>query len=221
MNYKKLLQKYTKRSKRGLSLVELVATIAVLAITSGAVFSVYLMVQKVTWDASEITKNQYNVSQMERIIRNELQVASNIDIDLLASYQQYGAHYDSIQENDEYMMYDTVRREVVFYRADSSSSFNKVFSIGDVSDVTVSIAPLNDMAANKEGMPYKLFYKISTRHYDYSGGFVLNNTMIGMDDSMKSAPSQTMTIRWGDTPGGDNDFVLFFHRETTNVEDTP
>ena len=221
MDYKKLLRKYTKQSKRGLSLVELVATIAILAISSGAVFSVYLMVQQITRDASEITINQYNITQMERLIRNELQVASNIDVDLLTNYQRYGTHFDDIVENDEYMMYDSVRREVVFMRADSSGTFNRVFTVSDVSDVSLSVTPLNDIAANKNEMPYKLFYKITTQHYVYSGGFMLNNTSIGSDDSMKSVGSTSRTLEWSEVPTTDNNFVLFYHREVTNVEDTP
>ena len=171
-------------------------------------------------DASQITVNQYNVTQMERLIRNELQVASNIDVDLLASFNSMGTHFDDIVENDEYMMFDSVRNEVAFKRADSSGNFNTVFTIDDVTDVTLSVAPLNDTVDDKEGQPYKLFYKVSTSHYDYSGGFVLNNTKIGSDDSMNYCGTTNKTIHWGNSATNDNDYVFYYHREITGVEST-
>ncbi len=220
MNYKKLLKKYTGRSKRGLTLVEMVAVIAIMAITSGAVLSVYVMVQKVTNDASEITVNQYNTTQIERLIRNELQVASNVDFDVAASFAPLGVHYDEVEEGDEYMMYDTLRKEVVFKRADSTSTFNDVFTVTDVNEVTFSVSPVNDVTPS-DGQHYKLFYKISTGHYDYSGGFVLSNTVVGEDDSMVYAGSTNKKIVWTDGIPNDNDTVFYFHREKSAVESTP
>lgn len=220
MNYKDLFRKYKKPSKKGFSLVELIATVAVIAITSGATISVFLMVQKVSNDASEITANQYNVSQMERIIRNELQVAADVDVDLLATFGTGGVHEADIEKNDEYMMYDPVRSEVVFLRADDAGTFKTQFSIEDVNEVKLSIAPLNDVVADKSNQPFKFFYTITTSHYDYSGGFVLSNTNIGNDDSMTYAGVKTKTINWK-VGSPDNDYVLYFHRENTGVESTP
>ena len=220
MNFKQLLRKKS-RSKKGFTIVEVVATVAILAITSGAVLSVYVMVQKVTKDASTITVDQYNTTQMEWLVRNELHVASKVDFDLASSFNPSGVHFDEIEEGDEYMMFDSVRKEVVFKRADSSSSFNDVFSVSDVNEVTLSVAPLNDITPEKDGQNYKLFYTISTSHYDYSGGFVLSNTAVGDGESMVYAGDTTKTINWGDQMPNDNDTVFYFHRESTGTTSTP
>ncbi len=219
MNYKQLLRKYTKPSKKGFNLVELVATIAVIAITSGATLSVFLMVHQVTNDASEITVNQFNVTQMERLIRNEVVVASDIDIALGAGFNTGGAYSADVIENDEYIMYDSVTKSVCFKRADSSGNFKTVFVIDDVSEMQISVAPLNDVVADKDGQPYKFFYNVVTAHYEYSGGFVLNNTKIGSDESMQYAAVKTKTLNWK-SGSMDNDYVFAFHREVTDVPDS-
>lgn len=219
MNYKHIFRKYTRPSKKGFSLVELIATVAVIAITSGATLSVFLMVHKVTQDASEITVNQYNTTQMERLIRNEVVCGSNIDMALGVGYNPGGAYSGDVVENDEYIMYDAVAKTVYFKRATDTGSFKNVFLIDDVDEVQISVAPLNDVAADKTGQPYKLFYTIHTNHYDYSGGFVLNNTCIGSDDSMKYAVDKTKTLVWKEG-SSDNEMVFFFHREVTDVAST-
>ena len=212
MNYKELLKKYTKPSKKGFNLVELVAVIAIIAITSGATLSVFLMVHKVTRDASEITIDQYNTTQMERLIRNEVVVGSDVDFKLGSGFSTGGSY--SAVENDEYIQF--IGDSVVFKRADDSGKFSTVFTISDVKEVTFAVAPLNDTLADPSGQPFKFFYTISTSHYDYSGGFLLNNTRVKDDDSMKVAGVYTKKITWkkGST---DNDYVFFFHREVSDV----
>ena len=80
MNYKDFFKKYKNPSKKGFTLVEVVAVIVILAIVSGATLSVFIMVHQITRDAKTITINQYNTTQLESLIRHEFQAASNIDI---------------------------------------------------------------------------------------------------------------------------------------------
>ena len=77
-----IFEKYRKPSKKGLTLVEMIVTVAIVAIASGATLSVFLMVHDVTRDASDITVQQFYTGQTERMIRNEMQVASGVDIKL-------------------------------------------------------------------------------------------------------------------------------------------
>lgn len=240
MNFKDILKKYRTPSKKGFSLVELIVVVAIVSIVSGATLTVFLMVQEVTRDASNLTVDQYNVTQMERLLRNELQVASNIDITQSTTFKKVGGTYSSydVQENDEYMIYDGVAGRVSFMRADKNKDYKAVFSISDVDSVQLSISPLDDSGATVKGQPYKLFYKVSTSKYDYTGGMVLANTSIdGKDDkSMAMAKpvfGTTKTIEWekAQIPAGtsdseanniayntkDNAYVICFHRDYTEV----
>ena len=224
MNFKDILKKYRTPSKKGFSLVELIVVVAIVSIVSGATLTVFLMVQEVTRDASDITVDQYNVTQMERLLRNELQVASNIDIAQSTTFKKIGDIYPSgyeVQENDEYMIYDETAGRISFMRADKDKNYKAVFSISDVNDVQISIAPLDDSGATVKGQPYKLFYKVSTSKYDYTGGMVLANTSIdGKDDkSMAMAKpvfGTTKTLEWSEG-SADNAYVICFHRDYTEV----
>ena len=217
MNIKSFFKKYSKPSKKGMTLVELIAVITILAITSTATLSVYLMVQSVTNDASKITVDQYNTSSTERLIKNEVQVASNIDI---ATVSNFELKDDGIVENDEYIAFNQEKGTMSFMRADEDGNFQKVFSISGVDKVEFSIVPVDNSALDTTGQHYKLFYQIKTFHYDYSGGFILNNTTVGEDDSMKLANMDVdidpVKVEWVMNGGDeyDNDKAICFHRET-------
>lgn len=198
-------------SKKGFTLVELMTVVAILAITSGAMLTVFIMVHSVARDASEVTVNQYQTTQMERYIRNELQTANSIDFLGLSEVmdEDYGA-----EPGDEFLMYDSTRKSVVFMRADDDGIFQALLTIDDVSEATINISPLN--AAEPSGNPYKLFYKITTSHYDYTGGMLLGNTCgdKAKDHSMTVTPS--MGVHWG--IGSDDDqIVLAYLREETKM----
>lgn len=215
MRFKDYYKKYAKGSKKGLTIVELMAVIAILAITSGATLSVFLMVHQVTRDASEVTQNQYNTTQVERFIRNELQVASDVDMVKLADYINTGYHVPDVEEGYEYMAFDQAASRIIFARGDDSHNFHSIYTLSDVNEVTLSVVPID--SADPDGKPYKLFYKITTSHYEYSGGIVLGNTVYGglSDHSMESAGTRN-TLHWvkGST---DNDFVLYFYREESQA----
>ncbi len=220
MNLKNILSKYKKHSKKGFTLVELIVVVALLSITAGATVTVFLMVHQVTRDASEITVNQYQTTQTERFIRNEFQTASNIDVAAGADFASGGIFSSAVKEDDEYVMYDATRKTVVFVRADSSKVFRSLMTIENVTDVSITIQPLD--LNDKVGKPYKLFYKITTKQYEYSGGIVLGNTCIGnaKDKSMSMALTDTRTVEWK-TGSADNGTVIYFHREETRSVSTP
>ena len=214
MNIKHIVKKYSKPSKKGFSLVELIAVIAILAITAGATLSVFLMVHQVTRDAGEITVDQYNTSQMERLIRNELQVSSGIDVVGVTNLST-GTGV-TIQPNDEYFAYDKSTKRLTFFRANESKAFKTRFVIDDVDEVTVNIAPLNGQDSSTT-QPYKLFYTIKTSHYEYSGGIVLSNTKVDRTTSMTKIGVTNKTLHWTSAGGTDNDSAVFFHYEVSGA----
>lgn len=222
MGFSHFIKKYAKPSKKGFSLVELIAVIAILAITSTAVLSVYLMVGKVTQDASDITIEQFNVGQTEKFIRHELAAASNINVITLENYQ---AERDIVPD-DEYIMFDISDDDgalvtetsgtIRFIKYDEDGNEQSLYNISDVQRVEFSIVPVNEQEVTS-GDNYKFFYNITTSHYTYSGGFVLSNTEIGSteDESMNIGDEfigGAQNIVW--EAGGDyNDHVIFFHKE--------
>ena len=80
MKLKDFFRRYKGKDKKGVTLVELIAVVAILAITSTASVSVFLAVRTSVYNTSKVTTDQFNVIQTEKYIRNEFQVASNIDI---------------------------------------------------------------------------------------------------------------------------------------------
>lgn len=225
MNFKDIVRGYKKPSKKGYTLVELMVVVALLTIVSGATLTVFLMVQDVTRDAGNITTDQYNTTQMEKMIRNEFQACSNVNVVGLAEMQDGGAFFDDIKEGDEYMMYDPVAKRVMFMRfEDGNTQVPKTkLTIDGVRTATISIAPLDINATTSQNQPFKLFYSIQTEHehYVYSGGIVLSNTEYNgsNDESMKKTLVASKTIYWSNAEdNGDNALVVSFHRETTKVD---
>lgn len=240
MNYKDFFKKYKNPSKKGFTLVEVVAVIVILAIVSGATLSVFIMVHQITRDAKTITINQYNTTQLESLIRHEFQAASNIDIMTLDLIN--GTYKSKVLEDDEFIIYDPTLKQVSFIRADKYKSFkdatgayHTIFTISDVKKMTISVSPMNNQSSTA-GQPYKLFYKIETSKYQYSGGLVLNNTSESKDDSMvncRSIPELNTTspsLVWykpDPNPDGtevvnkDNTYVVYFHRNKAKDEVDP
>ncbi len=224
---KSIFEKYKKRSKKGFTLVEMMVTIAIIAVASGATLSVFLMVHDIQRDASEITVQQYYTGQTERMIRNELQVSSGIDIkpaDQLANGQPLA---DSAVVSDGYVKYDSGTARLTFYRCETAGRYTEAFSVDNVSEVQISVAPLNDTVSDKSGQNYKLFYEVTTAKYTYSGGFVLSNTeVLGRGDTcfqVAGSASTAHTLLWrSDANGGNtnngspnygNSFALTYHRD--------
>ncbi len=236
MNMNDILKKYRKPSKKGFSLVELIVVVCIVSIVSAATLSVFLMVQDVTRDASKMTIEQYNTTQMERLIRNELQVASNIDITNKTTFKKVGGIFPSgakVEKDDEYMIYDEALGKITFMRADENLDFKAVFSITDIKEVSFTIAPLSDsLAEASQKVPYKIFYTITTSKYDYNGGMMLSNTVVkgsggGAATQDKSWSYATTlfgntqkTLKWT-KDSADNSYVICFHRNVTEVATTP
>lgn len=231
MNFKGVFKKYKKHSKKGYTLVELMVVVALLTIVSGATLSVFLMVGDVTRDAGDITTDQFNVTHMEKLIRNEFQSCSNVNVVRLAEMQDGGAFFDDIEAGDEYMMYDANVKRVSFVRYEYNEGHtqlnaNTKLTIDGVRSATISIAPLDIGAASPQGQPFKLFYSIQTEHehYTYSGGIVLSNTEYNgsNDESMKRTLADSKSIQWlAAEDNDDNTYVVSFHKEGTSVDITP
>lgn len=218
MNMKEYFKKYTKQSKKGFTMVELIAVVVILSIISTATVSIFLAVQTTVRDTSKLTTDQYSTTQMEKFIRNEFQTASNLDIHywLAAGSSGEGSPSDfDADKDDELLYYNHQRKQLVFkLYSDASTASNKLI-LDEVEDVTIDICPLDHDAEDSEtdNMPYKLIYKIKTKNYTYSGGIVLGNSRVSDSDTFESASAlfggSSASIHWeaGTAPA----YCITFH----------
>jgi len=235
MNMKEYFKKYTKPSKKGFTLVELIAVIVILSVISTATVSVFVAIQTTVRDTGDITTQQFNTTQLERFIRNEFQTASKIDV------HDYGSPDGSEDEkkiplnfsakkNDEYVCYEPGTKQLMFVRYIDDPSAGgvvptNILVIDKVEDVVFDICPLDTTAASTKGMSYKLIYKVKTDSYTYNGGIVLGNSHDGDADTFGSAktlftktdPSgnevsaNAATIHWSSNEAENDAYCITFH----------
>lgn len=223
MNMKEFFKKYTKQSKKGFTMVEVIAVIIILSIISTATVSVFLSVQTTVRDTSKLTTQQYTTTQMEKFMRNELQTASSIDVREIIGGLPDGVEY---KENDEYLYYDPNTMQLIFSVCDSIGNYKNKLIIDQVEDVTIDICPINFSSTDTSNMPFKLIYKVKTTSYTYSGGIVLGNSYVDDADTFASAShlfadlgGNIAKVHWhknesDGTPGSDdytNDYSITFH----------
>ncbi len=233
MNLKGLLKKYRNNSRKGYTLVELMAVVAIVAILSGASLSIFVAVGQSTRDLGNTAAEQYSTAQAERFLRNEFQVASNVDVlDLttsgsskvpnFAGASPYGSTY-AVQEDDEFLYFNDGR--LYFMKADESKTFKNVLTIDDVEEVTIDIYPIDYAKAEAGGasakdLQLKMVYNIKTTEFVYSSGIILGNTKTGRGKNMAWADSTNYmaNLNWK-SGSSDNTSCIFFHSETTRQED--
>lgn len=208
MGFKDYFRKRGK-SKKGFTLVEMVVTVAILAIVSTVTVQALFAVSDTFRNSSKITTNQYTTTQMERFIRNEFQVANNVDIT--------GTLPTSGDKYDEYMMYDATNKKVVFKKVttDGGGAYEDYLSLDGVKTVNISILPMDVGTGGSDR--YKLTYEIDTEEYQYKGGIVMGNVTSGED--MASYPGGK-TIVWEDG-SSDNGTYITFHSETMKTTTSP
>ena len=226
MNMKEYFKKYTKQSKKGFTLVELIAVVVIMSIISTATVSIFLSVQTTVRDTGKLTTDQYSTTQMEKFIRNEFQTASNVDVYywIAAGSSGEGVPADDFEPDtdDELLYYNNKSKQLVFkIYSDSSSSSNRLI-IDQVEDVTIDICPLDYDADDSEtdNMPYKLVYKVKTANYTYSGGIVLGNSHVSDSKAFESGymlfGGNTASIHWSaeETPV----YCIGFHSLSTQKD---
>ncbi len=195
------------KSKKGFTLVEMVVTVAILAIVSTVTVQALFAVSDTFRNSSKITTNQYTTTQMERFIRNEFQVASKVDIT--------GTLPTSGDKYDEYMMYDATNKKVVFKKVttDGGGAYEDYLSLDGVKTVNISIFPMDVGTGGSDR--YKLTYEIDTEEYKYSGGIVMGNVTSGDAEGIAANPTNKngKTIVWEDG-SSDNGLYITFHSET-------
>lgn len=237
MNFKDFFKRYKGREKKGFTVVEMIAVVAILAIASTATISVFLAVRNTVVDTGDITAEQFNVSQIEKFIRNELQVASNVDIYNKAStgnLPQYPTSH-TLAEGDECIVYDAANKYVYFFRVDDTGAWKERLKLTSVEKVHMVICPVNYKAAQDyqaevdagntaavnttEGTKLKMFYEIDAGAFTYTGGMVLNNTKAGKSGNMTwytSTPPYCADITWDTTDSeGTNNLCVCFHTDVT------
>ena len=248
MKFKDFFRRYKGREKKGFTLVEMIAVIAVLAITSTATISIFLAVRDTVRDTSRVTTDQFNISQIEKYIRNELQVASKVDV-----YDRDGTSNLPVLpsgrtwvEDDECMVYDAANKCVHFMKVvDSAGTWQPRLTIPSVSYVRIKIVPVNYKAIKDyqdiidaggsatdpaKKKPLKVFYEIKGKSFTYSGGMILNNTKAGSPDLTwyTTEPPYCPELIWGVdeegvTPSGfapSNDLILVFHSDYSKDTET-
>lgn len=200
--------KKRKNSKKGFTLVEMVASVCVLAIVSTVTVQVLFSVQDIFRHTSDITVNQYTTTQLEKFIRNELQIASTVEL-------VSGAPSTATYENDEIFYYNKDEKKLYFKKATTDgASYSDIASnylvLDSVNSVKFTIKPLKDEA----DAPLKFEYTIDTEDYQYSGGIVMGNTKYGTDfmASCETLGPDGVTVTWKEG-SSDNSKVLTFHSE--------
>lgn len=190
MKIKDFFKSYKKNSKKGFTLVEMIAVICILAIASTATISVFLAVQVTVRDTSEIVTDQHSTTQVERFLRNEIQVGSNVDcydVDY-TSFAPDSVINGLLEQNYECILYDATTKSVVIKKIQddkstyTTSDFKQLLTIQNVEKMTIDIYPINRGSATDiadyDGKKLKLVYKIEATDYTYSGGMVIGNSCI-------------------------------------------
>lgn len=238
MTIKDFFKRYKNNSKKGFTIIEVLAVVCILAIASTATISVFLAVQTTVRDTGEITTDQHSTTQVERFIRNEIQVGSNIDCYYLdtSAYVPDSAVSGELEQNYECIMYDPTTKSVIIKKITedkstyTTSDFKQLLSIQNVEKMTIHIYPINQGSATNvddyEGKKLKLVYTIEATDYTYSGGMVIGNSSIdGTSGDMKyyaSDPSvfgvsdiYSAELTWSaDTSvANDNDVCVCFKSE--------
>lgn len=201
--------KKQKNSKKGFTMVEMVASICVLAIVSTVTVQALFVVRDTFRHTSEITANQYSTTQIEKFIRNELQVGSHIDVDSIPStaYETNGVLLDEI------MYYDESEEKLYFKKSEGNGQpYNDYLVLDSVNSVKFTVKPLKA----EEDSKLKFEYVIDTEDYQYSGGIVMGNTAFkigGGDDFPRGmGASDEVIVEWTES-SPDNSKALIFHSE--------
>ena len=246
MKFKDFFKKYKAADKKGFTLVEMIAVVAILAIMSGATISVFIAVRQSVVNTSKVTTDQFSISQVENYIRDELQVATNIDIyekNASGNAPAYPASY-VVQDGDECFYFDSSEKCVYFMKySEAESKFKSKLRIDSVKSVTIEIVPvdyqaaLDYQAAQVAGtapatvpyrkQPLKMFYTIEGDAFTYTGGFVLSNTKALAPDMSwhTTEPPCCEKLVWSVDPdtgsiSSDSKYVVAFHSEVSKDTDT-
>lgn len=67
MNLKDFFRKYKSNEKKGFTVIEVLAVVVILSITSTAIVSVFMAVHKSVRETGTITSEQYHITQVERL----------------------------------------------------------------------------------------------------------------------------------------------------------
>ncbi|MBQ2151848.1 MAG: type II secretion system protein, partial [Clostridia bacterium] len=124
MNLKDFFRRYKNNEKKGFTVIEVLAVVVILSITSTAIVSVFMAVHKSVRETGTITSEQFHITQVERFIRNEFQVASNIDvfdIDPTSFTPNLTTTSRSAEQDDECMVFNPARKCVYFKKYDADA----------------------------------------------------------------------------------------------------
>lgn len=199
------------KSKKGFTIVEMIATVCIIAIVSAATVEVIFAVQSTVRSSGDITVNQYKTTQVERFMRNEFQVATAVTL--------AGAIPSSGDENDEIMFYNATGKCVEFWKVpEGGTVYEQYLVIDSVDSVTLSIYPMS----SDSNAPYKMVYNIDAGDFKYDGGIVLSNTSVSdTNDDTKCfdgyPDTEIKNLNWGFDAAGNalfgNGTYIKFHSE--------
>lgn len=207
MNLSSFFKKYTKQSKKGFTLVEMITVIIILSIISTATIGIVISVQTTVRDTSKVVTDQHKAGQIERFMRNDLESAGQIDVMYTVSNTN-GALPDlgarTVLANDEYIYYDATNKQIFFmvYREKVEGATTTIepkcnIIIDDVVDAKITLCPVDPNDTDADNMPYKVLYKFTTKPYregeykgstfTYSGGVIVGNSRVGDTDTFVAA----------------------------------
>ncbi len=222
MKLKEYFKKYTKQSKKGFTLVEVITVVIIMSILSTASVSVVLAIRDTVRDTGELTTDQHRADQIEQFLRNEFQTASKIDVYELEAFQPKG--YTGAKD-DEFMFYNPATQQLVFTecREETTPSgpvlkWKEKFFITEVKDVVIDISPVNYDSGATGDIPYKMIYKIKTKSYVYSGGIVIGNSYLGDDGVFTNAPDALVRLNTDVSSTNNAACQIHWHKEK-NTED--
>lgn len=222
MNLKEYFKKYTKQSKKGFTLVEVITVVIIMSILSTASVSVLLAIRDTVRDTSDLTTDQHRADQIEQFLRNEFQTASKVDVYELEAYQPKG--YTPVKD-DEFMFYNPETQQLVFSQCREKTTpsgtvleWKDKFFITEVKDVVIDISPVNYDSAAAGNIPYKMIYKIKTKNYDYSGGIVIGNSYLGDDGVFTNAGAALVRLNTDVNSTNSDACQIHWHKEK-NTED--
>ena len=235
MNLKDFFKRYKSNEKKGFTVIEVLAVVAILAITSTAVVSVFMAVHKSVKETGNITTEQFHSTQVERFIRNEFQVGSSVDVfdlDPLTFTPSFTAAGYTPVENDECMVFDQANKCVYFKKySEATNSYNVALTLTNIEEVHLTICPYDYAAVTGtggssqsiDGMKLKLVYEIVATDYTYSGGIILGNTAAGergnMENYATTDPKYTAKLIWNqDSTNLTNNKCVCFHSERTAID---
>lgn len=181
-----------RKSKKGYTLVELVLTIAILAITASMGVGILVSVMNNYGQAAKVSHSQQQVVQLENLIREYFKVGGDVQtipgpsVDPLA---EYGTHFYT--KGDGVIYIDN------HYKATSTEPAGHTsFNVTGIKKLEMVYNIVENPTVPNSGYVALNYKIIANDDFELSGSMVLNNSKI---DSFTLADGEYIELRTEDT----------------------